>query len=51
MQEQQEVVRERGKPWTLLFPSERGRPIRQANFSQAIYHLYPSEQTILFGRG
>jgi integrase len=39
VQEQQESVRGRGRPSSLLFPSERGRPIRQASFSQVINHL------------
>ncbi|HWR15513.1 MAG TPA: tyrosine-type recombinase/integrase [Terriglobales bacterium] len=44
VQEQQEAVRERGKPSALLFPSERGRPIRQASFTQAINHLAYTHQ-------
>jgi integrase len=39
VQEQQEAVRARGNASTLLFPNERGRPTRQASFSQAINHL------------
>lgn len=39
VQEQQEVVRGRTKPSSLLFPSERGRPIRQASFTQVINQL------------
>lgn len=39
VQEQQETVRARGNASTLLFPNERGRPTRQASFSQAINHL------------
>jgi integrase len=39
VQEQQEAVRARGNTSTLLFPNERGRPTRQASFSQAINHL------------
>jgi len=39
VQEQQEAVRARGNASALLFPNERGRPTRQASFSQAINHL------------
>jgi integrase len=44
VQEQQEAVRGRGKSSALLFPSERGRPIRQASFAQVINHLAYSHQ-------
>jgi integrase/recombinase XerD len=36
VQEQQASVRERHRDFDLLFPSERGRPIRQASFAQVI---------------
>jgi integrase/recombinase XerD len=39
VQEQQDAVREQGRVATLLFPNERGRPARQASFSQAINQL------------
>jgi hypothetical protein len=39
VQDQLEAVREGGKPSSLLFPSERGRPIRQASFTQVINQL------------
>jgi hypothetical protein len=39
VQEQQASVRERQQGFDLLFPSERGRPIRQASFAQAINQL------------
>lgn len=39
VQEQLEAVRARGKASTLLFPNERGRPARQASFSEAINRL------------
>lgn len=39
VQEQQDAVREQGRVSTLLFPNERGRPARQASFSQAINQL------------
>ena len=39
VQEQQAYVRERQQGFDLLFPSERGRPIRQASFAQAINQL------------
>lgn len=44
VQEQLDTVRERGKPSALLFPSERGRPIRQASFTHAINHLAYTHQ-------
>ena len=44
VQEQQETVREQGKVATLLFPNERGRPARQASFSQAINQLAYAHQ-------
>jgi len=39
VQEQQDAVRDQGRVATLLFPNDRGRPARQASFSQAINHL------------
>ncbi|QHN03402.1 phage integrase family protein [Granulicella sp. WH15] len=39
VQEQQASVRERHRDFYLLFPSERGRPIRQASFAQVINQL------------
>jgi len=39
VQEQQASVRELHRGFDLLFPSERGRPIRQASFSQTINQL------------
>ena len=51
VQEQQEAVRARGKASTLLFPNERGRPVRQASFSQAINQLaYAHEITDATGK-
>jgi integrase len=44
VQEQQEAVRMRNKPSELLFPSDRGRPIRQASFSQCINKLAYAHQ-------
>jgi integrase len=39
VQEQLEAVRAQGRAATLLFPNDRGRPARQASFSQAINQL------------
>lgn len=44
VQEQQEAVRMRNKPSELLFPSDRGCPIRQASFSQCINKLAYAHQ-------
>jgi hypothetical protein len=39
VQEQLDAVRAQGRAATLLFPNDRGRPARQASFSQAINQL------------
>lgn len=39
VQEQQDAVSAQGRGTTLLFPNERGRPARQASFSQAVNQL------------